>query len=230
MLLTTSDQQLWEFKDSTLKKVTDLPVRSAIYNQTGEFIIALTYNNDSHITFFKNGKEAGKLKLDFAEDVKRNLYWTYFITEFQHGTSFIYSAFFEDDDKLDGKIGTPLIFAVNVDLNPMTSMAQLKSKEGDIQFYYSTDIKHNYDEEDNLPIIKPCWIEGALAVEKVCLISLNHQTRPYIMIKDTKTKKITAYEYQNLRETPAIGRPVDKNEDELEDFDCLGTMLGMSFC
>ena len=50
------------------------------------------------------------------------------------------------------------------------------------------------------------------------------------MIKDTKTKKITAYEYQNLRETPAIGRPVDKNEDELEDFDCLGTMLGMSFC
>jgi hypothetical protein len=77
-------------------------------------------------------------------------------------------------------------------------MQSLKDHDGEIQFFYSTDIKHNFDEEDNskLPIIKPSWISAnGSPTERVCLISLNHQTRPYIMIKDCKSKKFTAFEY-----------------------------------
>jgi len=43
-------------------------------------------------------------------------------------------------------------------------------------------------------------------------------------------KFMAAYEYQNLRFSPQIYRPVDEEGRELiEDIDCLGSTLGIAF-
>lgn len=63
-----------------------------------------------------------ELKLDFPKEIKRNEFQTYFITEFEQGTAFIYSAFFTSDEDRDGNVGTPLIFIINQDLNLSTNL------------------------------------------------------------------------------------------------------------
>ena len=60
------------------------------------------------------------MKLDFKKETRRNQFKAYFMTEYQNGTSFIFSSFYKDDDEKNENIGSPCVFVLNIDLNFQT--------------------------------------------------------------------------------------------------------------
>lgn len=156
LLLTTSDQRLHEFDMSTsgVKTSSSTNFRSAIYNQQGTHILALQAGESHHITVFEAlDDQKGAIQLSFPQEVNRDYYRCYYMTEFEEGTSFIYSAFFKDDGDKEANLGTTIIFIVKSDVGPSTTMAALR---GSIQYYYSDDFAHMNDDDDDgcLPIIR----------------------------------------------------------------------------
>ena len=147
VLITTSSQNVFEF---TGRHSVKLPgkYRSAIYS--GDCIIALPAEKDHHIEIFKDGNAINRITLDFPDEVKRNYYRAYSMTEYENGTAFIYTAFFTCDGDRDDNIGTPLIFVVNEDLaKPNLTIEALKSRTNAIQYFFETDILHNNDEDED---------------------------------------------------------------------------------
>jgi hypothetical protein len=172
ILITDSNQKLYEYTNDRLSTYEGpIKLRSAIYNQSGAFIIGLP-NEDSedqdHIHVFKAGELQNlamlkSIKLDFPQEVRRNHFRTYFITEYEHGVAFIYGAFYATDDNRDDNLGTPLIFTVGEDITDATSFERLKPS---IQYFYDTDAEHNNDEDEDcqIPIAKACWLETDVPV------------------------------------------------------------------
>jgi hypothetical protein len=113
-LITDSNQKLYEYANGRLSTYEGpIKLRSAIYNQSGTFIIGLPNEgseDQDHIHVFKAGElqnlaKLTSIKLDFADEIKRNHFRTYFITEYEHGVAFIYGAFYKDDESKDDNIG-----------------------------------------------------------------------------------------------------------------------------
>lgn len=80
--------------------------------------------------------------------------------------TFIYSAFFESDDDISENIGVPLIFSIDKDINLESTFESLKPS---IQYHFNTDLAHNNDEDEEIPIIKPTWLSN-----KLCILNVNH--------------------------------------------------------
>ena len=73
-------------------------------------------------------KKLGQLKLDFKHEMKYP-FKTYYITEYEHGTCFIYAAFKENPDQI---AGNGLTFAISHDLNPNQNFEAIKKQKGAI--------------------------------------------------------------------------------------------------
>lgn len=76
--------------------------------------------NKPHISIIKSGENSeiiNEIKIDFPNEIKRNEYQTYFITEYEEGSCFIYAAFFANDGDKEGNVGTPLVFIFNKDFD-----------------------------------------------------------------------------------------------------------------
>lgn len=138
--------------------------------------------------------------------MKRNYYRTLYISEFQNGTYFVFSTFFESDSQKAENIGMPIIFAITQDLTPEVTMDQLKQSET-IHYFYNTDILHNDDSDDKIPIIKPCWFKNRnpRASQDLCVLAMNHATKPYLISKQGNT--FSGLEYGNIRHQPFVYRP-----------------------
>ena len=134
MLITDSKQNLYEYT-TKLVKLENQKIRSAVYNATGNEIIALLNRKDKgfsepHITIIKsieNFNEKNEIKFDFPNEIKRNEFQAYYITDYEGGTFFVYSAFYTSDGEREDNLGTPLVFAINSDLNMRTKFNDLKS-------------------------------------------------------------------------------------------------------
>jgi hypothetical protein len=85
------------------------------------------------------------LKLDYPNEFKGNYFRAYFMTEYDNGVSFIYSAFYPDDDAKKDNIGSPLMLIVKKDVGPETKF------EGDlkehIEYFWETEYEHSNDED-----------------------------------------------------------------------------------
>jgi hypothetical protein len=166
-LITDSNQKLHEYANDRISTYEGpIKLRSAIYNQSGAFIIGLPRkdsDDEDHIYVFKAGELKNlavlkSIKLDFPQEMQRNHFRTYFMTEYEHGVAFIYAAFYTDDGDQACNVGTPLIFIIGEDITNTTSFERLKPS---IQYFYNTDTVHNNDEDEycQIPIAKACWLE-----------------------------------------------------------------------
>lgn len=69
---------------------------------------------------FKSGnldQKINSIKLWYPQEIKRNYFKTYYMSEFENGTSFIYSSFFESDDDKDELCGMTLVFVLNSEID-----------------------------------------------------------------------------------------------------------------
>jgi hypothetical protein len=95
------------------------------------------------------------------------------MTDFENGTSFVYSAFYRDEDDEENNVGSPLIFIINKDLSPTVRFEDLKRTPNAIQYFFSTDHAHNTDDDDGtLPVVKASWLNAPNAdpKERACVL------------------------------------------------------------
>lgn len=208
VLVVTSSEQLLEMTLSAstqVRRVCGDKIRSAVYDETAEFIIALPNANDDanekvvpHVAFFESGhvdKKLSTLTLDFPREIKRNFFRTFFITDFQCGSYFIASCFYASDDARAENSGLGLVFAINQDLHPKVTMDELKAKKS-IQYLYRADIHHKVDtdEDGQIPISRQAWVlaPSAQVAGRLCVLLMNHEGNPFFMNKVTSENKIQA--------------------------------------
>ena len=106
ILITTSNHDLLEFTNGKLVRSLR-KTRSAVYSQSGQEIVALTIESDHHIDIFKSGSELknplNSIKLTFSNELQkgRDHFRTYYITESDQNTFFLYSAFYPSEGDFD---------------------------------------------------------------------------------------------------------------------------------
>ena len=152
-MVTTNDGNLVEITNGKMSPAANFKCRSAIYNKTGDFVLVLkSYSNDdpdhSHISIFKSGaldQPPKEIKLSFPQEIKRNYFQAYFMTEYgDQSQTFIYSAFFETDDDKNDNIGLPMVFSIDKDITLDSTFDSLKPST---QYHFNTDLTHNNDED-----------------------------------------------------------------------------------
>lgn len=111
-MVVTSDFKLYEFGEDNEVIGNTTKIRSAVYNSIGDHVLALrinSSNDDPQIFVLKSGEgfneDVNLIKLDFQNEVRRNVFRAYYITEFENDCHFIFGAYFETENDLEDLIG-----------------------------------------------------------------------------------------------------------------------------